>query len=129
MNKKYLKLVVGLLMLSCLTACGNKTNDITKSPEKVKSEASFLKLKDGEYVGVGEGFNGKTKVKVKIIDKKIKSIDVVSHEDDEEYFNQAKALIQDIISKQSLEVDTVSGATKSSNGIISSVKDALNNGK
>ena len=41
------------------------------------------------------------------------------------FFNRAKAVIDRIIEKQSLDVDVVSGATYSSNGIISAVKNAL----
>ena len=41
----------------------------------------------------------------------------------------AKKILDDVIDKQSVDVDTVSGATLSSNGIISAMKDAIKNGK
>lgn len=44
---------------------------------------------------------------------------------DEAFFNWAKGVIDKIISSQSLDVNVVSGATYSSNGIISAVKNAL----
>lgn len=127
MEKRYLKLVIVLAMISCLTACGNKANDSGSSKEQFKKESQIVNFKNGEYIGTGKGFNGDTKVKVKVISNKIKSIDVVSHEDDEEYFNEAKKIIPSIIAKQSLNVEVVSGATRSSNGIICAVKNAINN--
>lgn len=83
-------------------------------------------LADGSYEGTGTGFSGPVKVSVKIQDRAIAAIDVVSHSDDEAFFDRAKnGVIQSILSAQSVEVDAVSGATYSSNGIINAVKNAL----
>lgn len=84
--------------------------------------------KDGEYEGIGKGFKGDVKVKVKISSGKIENIDVVSNIDDYEYFIKAKEIIKDIISSQSTDVNVVSGATFSSNGILDAVDDALSKG-
>lgn len=64
-------------------------------------------------------------VAVTIKDKQITSIEILSASDDEPFFGRAKGLIDQIIKKQSTKVDTVSGATYSSKGIISAVKNAL----
>jgi uncharacterized protein with FMN-binding domain len=57
---------------------------------------------------------------------KIADITITSHQEDAEYFNKAKSsIINQIISSQSLEVQAVSGATRSSNGIINAVANAL----
>lgn len=61
--------------------------------------------------------------------EKIKRVDVLSSGDDESYLNEAKNLIPTIIEKQSLNVDSISGATFSSKGIISAVENALKNAK
>lgn len=84
--------------------------------------------KDGTYTGTGTGFAGGTiKVQVVIKDAKIDSISVVSASNqDEPYFSNAKGIIDKIISAQSPNVDTVSGATYSSTGIKNAVIDALN---
>lgn len=83
-------------------------------------------LADGVYRGVGMGFAGKITVSVEIKDKTIVAINILEVEaDDEAFFNRAKGVIDKIISLQSLDVDVVSGATYSSNGIISAVKNAL----
>lgn len=82
-------------------------------------------LADGVYKGSATGFSGPVTVAVTIMDKKITSIDILSSTDDEAFFNRAKGVIDRIISSQSLDVDVVSGATYSSNGIIKAVKNAL----
>lgn len=54
-------------------------------------------------------------------------ITVESYEDDQEFFVRAESsVISEILSAQSLDVQTVSGATFSSNGIIEAVANALN---
>ena len=46
-----------------------------------------------------------------------------------DYLESAKKILDDAVKRQSTDVDTVSGATLSSNGIIAAMKDALVNGK
>ena len=83
------------------------------------------KLKDGKYEGTGTGFKSTIKVEVEVKGGKIKSIKVIENGDDHDYFEKAKTLMQSIISKQTTKVDSVSGATFSSNGIKSAVRSAL----
>ena len=83
------------------------------------------KLKDGKYQGNGTGFKGNVKAEVVVSGGKISGINILENVDDAPYFNKAKTLIPSIISKQSLKVDSISGATYSSNGIKSAVRDAL----
>ena len=96
-----------------------QTND---EAETVKGS---FNLPDGVYKGTGTGYAGEITVAVQIQNKEIVSIDILSFSDDAAFFNRAKAVIDRIIEKQSLDVDVVSGATYSSNGIISAVKNAL----
>jgi uncharacterized protein with FMN-binding domain len=50
---------------------------------------------------------------------------VVSESDSQQFFSRAEAVLDDILGQQSLEVDTVSGATFSSAGLINAVYNAL----
>ena len=95
-----------------------------KEEKKTAAKGSF-DLEDGVYKGTGTGYAGNITVSVQIKDKQIVSIDILSSSDDEEFFSRAKAVIDKIIEGQTLDVDTVSGATFSSRGIISAVKNAL----
>lgn len=93
--------------------------------EDTQAATGSFDLADGVYKGSATGFRGPVTVAVTIMDKKITSIDILSATDDEAFFNRAKGVIDRIIASQSLDVDAVSGATYSSNGIIGAVKNAL----
>lgn len=95
------------------------------SPSKLDKDTYTGTYKDGTYTGTGKGYKGTVTAKVTISGGKIKTIDV-SGSDDAAYFSKAKnGIVSKIISGQSTNVDTVSGATYSSNGIISAVRNAL----
>lgn len=92
-----------------------------------KQSAGYL---DGAYTGSGDGFGGTIEVKVIVTDSKIESIEITSASgEDAAYLNNAKGVIDEIIDAQSTEVDTVSGATFSSKGILAAVEDALKDAK
>ena len=93
--------------------------------EDTQTATGSFELADGVYKGSATGFSGPVTVAVTIMDKKITSIDILSSTDDEAFFNRAKGVIDRIIASQSFDVDVVSGATYSSNGIIGAVKNAL----
>lgn len=60
----------------------------------------------------------------------ILNIEVVKEHDDYNWFFRANNVIPDnMIKKQTYDVDVVSGSTYSSKGIINAVKDALTNKK
>lgn len=80
---------------------------------------------DGTYTGTGTGFSGPITVQVVITNGKIKEITILSTTDDSPYIENAAALLKTIVATQSTNVDTVSGATYSSVGLISAVRDAL----
>lgn len=93
--------------------------------EDTQTATGSFELADGVYKGSATGFSGPVTVAVTIMDKKIISIDILSSTDDEAFFKRAKGVIDRIIASQSFDVDVVSGATYSSNGIIGAVKNAL----
>ena len=82
--------------------------------------------KDGTYQGSGTGFGGTITVQVTISGGKITSIDILSASGETpSYFASAQGVIDRMISGQTPNVDAVSGATFSSNGIIKAVRNAL----
>ena len=82
--------------------------------------------KDGTYQGSGTGFGGTITVQVTISGGKIASIDILSASGETpSYFASAQGVIDRMISGQTPNVDAVSGATYSSNGIIQAVQNAL----
>ena len=101
----------------------------SKSKDKPSTQATRPKegkLKDGTYTGSARGFKGNIGVSVTIKDGKIASVDITTNEDDQAYFNSALGVINKMIGKQSGTVDSISGATYSSVGIMNAVNDAIN---
>ena len=94
----------------------------TVTVSKIEEPAAY---RDGTYYGTGTGFGGTMKVCVVVSGGKIASIDIVENSDTPSYLSSASSLISTIISTQSTNVDTVSGATYSSRGIIEAVRSAL----
>lgn len=91
-----------------------------------ESDDSENVYKDGNYTGSAQGFGGAITVQVTLKDDEITDIQVTSAPgEDSAYLSQGEGVISSIISAQSTDVDTVSGATFSSTGIINAVVDAL----
>ncbi|MDE6150041.1 MAG: FMN-binding protein [Ruminococcus sp.] len=106
-----------------------KTNTEYSNPPKVEKIIDADGYKDGVYVGSGAGFAGEIKVQVKVENGKISEIKILNSKDGKDYMQNASSLLSKIIATQSTNVDTISGATFSSAGLIEAVRDALKNAK
>ena len=102
-----------------------KSNKNQKTGKSIGIGNSNKKLKDGIYEGISEGFNGPIKVRVTISKGSITNVEILSHNEDSAYFAKAQSVITNILGKPGKSVDTVSGATFSSGGIINAVNDAV----
>lgn len=112
----------GLIQIGDLTVPKNLTTLATYSV--VGTEKG--NYADGVYTGVGTGFRGETEVQVTVEKGYMTDITVLSYEDDPEFFQEAQAsILSQILSQQSMDVQNVSGATYSCNGIIDAVANAL----
>ena len=101
-----------------------KTEDTSKTEDNTTVKGNFP-YKEGIYYGTAEGYNGEIEVAVVLQDKSIKAVLVTKNHDDEKFFNRAMDVVKNVMKKQSTDVDVVSGATYSSNGLINAVKNAL----
>ena len=89
-------------------------------------ESEDLAYKNGTYTGDGQGFGGNIQVQVTLENDTTTDIQVVSAPgEDSAYLSQGQGVISTILAAQSTDVDTISGATFSSTGIINAVNDAL----
>lgn len=128
---------VGNIGVSAFDASSNRTvisDNLSSSASESDASASVPKSSDyadGTYTGTGTGFhNGTTKVSVTISGGKITAVKTLSTEDDGKFYSRAYSSISsEIISSQSTEVSAVSGATFSSQGIMSAVESALSQAK
>ncbi len=117
------------IMVSQLFIAGNlareKMADSVKKTAENNAEGNF---QNGIYTGTGEGYRGKVTVTVKVADGKITELVLDDYADDKSYMERAKnRIFQEMISRQNTDVDAVSGATYSSNGLIEAVNKALGN--
>lgn len=101
--------------------------DTPEAEETVETESvsENIVYSDGTYEGIARGLYAGVHVKVTITDGKIASIELGDNLEDEPYITDAAAVINKIINEQSTDVDAVSGATYSSNGIMHAVEYAL----
>lgn len=81
---------------------------------------------DGTYTGAGTGYGGTIEVEVIVEGGNIADITITSAAlEDALYLSMAEGVIDEIIEAQDVDVDTISGATFSSKGIIEAVTNAL----
>ena len=82
--------------------------------------------KDGTYEGTGLGFGDDITVQVTIKDGRMTDIAVLKHDgEDRPYYNQSLTMLDEMLSAQSADVDIVSGATLTCEGLRDAVADAL----
>jgi len=86
----------------------------------------LTQVPDGEYQGEAEGFKGPIKVSVKVESGKIVGIQVVEQHETPEIGGRAlPEMVKRMMDEQSLNVDNVTGATFTSEGIKAAVQNAL----
>jgi uncharacterized protein with FMN-binding domain len=106
------------------------TTDSTVTDTVVTKANLFLgsvDLADGTYTGVAEGYGPELTVSVTVAENVITAVSVVSHnENNVKYYGKAiDAVPAAIVAAQTPVVDTISGATYTSNGIMQAVINAL----
>lgn len=113
--KKLLKMTVAFMMVLTLGACAK--------PAAPSNDATY---KAGTYTGTAQGNNGPVTVEVTLSGDKIEKVEVKEHKETAGLSDAPIANIPTaIVEKQSLNIDTISGATNTSNAILEAVKAAL----
>ena len=111
--KRIISLVLCCLLVVSLSACSNDsaTNSYTA----------------GTYTGTSaNGRNGEVVVEVTVSDSTIESVNVIKHQETEGIADPAiERIPTDIVEKQSLAIDTVVGATITSEALLEACEDAL----
>lgn len=143
-GKKILRKVVlvsAVVVFLAVVYTGTNSNSLFKGIERNYSTSSSVMtediateygdasgIEDGIYDGTGTGFKGEMTVEVTVKDEQITAINVVENNDDAKWFNRAYSTVSsNIITNQTADVDSVSGATYSSMGIKEAVANALIN--
>lgn len=79
----------------------------------------------GTFTGTGQGKQGEIKVDVMIDHNQIQHIEILSHNEIPGFDTAMVQMSDEILSKNSLQVEAVSGATYTSKGFLEAVQDAL----
>ena len=118
--------IAGLSYAGILTGMPDNTETEDPSAEIAEDTGSSGLFPDGTYTGTGKGFRGDINVTVNVGSGVITDITVNLYQDDKDFFSRAQSeIIAAVLQTQSTDVDTVSGATFSSTGLIAAIKDAL----
>lgn len=84
------------------------------------------KLKDGIYRASGRGFSGEIQVEMHIENSKIEAVYIYDHNENTTTARLPLSKIPyEITDSQSVNVDIISGATATSNGIIEAARDCI----
>ncbi len=119
MKKKGKAIVAGLLGAGLLCISGvSCLMPLIPEPE--------VTYQDGTYSGTGQGMMGELRVEVTIANGQMTKIVLKEHNETSGKYQKAeKSVIEMILQQQTTEVDAVSGATETSDGIKQAVEDAL----
>ena len=119
--------MIAALFLIIAIAMGAKMREIQKSMESVETVSiDMSKVKDGSYTADTDLGLVKVKVEVMVEAHQIKTIEILEHQNGKG--KPAEAIIDEMIEKNTDEVDAISGATCSSVAIRSAVNKALQEG-
>ena len=123
--KRTLSLLLAFVMVLGLAACGGNTAQETTAAATAASEEAGI-YTPGTYTGTAAGKNGDVKVEVTFSANAIDSVKVVEHSETAGISDGAiENIPAAIVENQSLAVDTVSGATVTSDAILNAVADAV----
>ncbi|QNO15365.1 FMN-binding protein [Alkalicella caledoniensis] len=134
--KKILVLMLIALMFMTLTGCGASDSQESNGENPPVSENNdsgsdeVVEYIDGVYEGESYGYKAQIKVSVEVTDGKISKVEILEQDETESIAGPAlEQTPSAIVEKNSTDVEVVSGATLTSEGIINAVKNALENAK
>ncbi len=116
-----------LLLVLCLAGCKTREELIRTRQMPIES-VDLSKVKDGSYQGSYSYNRSNFIVEVTVKNHKIEKIDILKAFTGTPYAVRAKAIIDTVITNQSLNVDVITGATTTSKAYLKSIENALKEG-
>lgn len=129
MNKKtrfllFIAIAIAVIYLAGYGAMSHIEANLKGLADLAISDIDLSKAKDGVYTGKHSVFPVSVEVKVTVTNHKIANIELIKHTNGQ---GTAAEIIPDkVIEAQTLQVDSVSGATYSSKVILKAIENALN---
>lgn len=132
-KRRRLALLLGSLFLAFAILMSNigkekPTDVVATETSDLTSYEAFVKrdLKDGVYTSTNRGFTGDIRVEMTVENSRITSFKIVEHNETSQIAKRAMTDIPyDVFQNQSAKVDSVSGATETSRGIIQGARDCI----
>lgn len=128
MMKRVFAVLLSFILVFQLTGCSDKKKEepVNNNTEQSTGNESSSSFKAGTYTGQADGRNGVIKVEVTVSNSSIEGIKILESSETEGIGDSAmENLTQDILAKQSIGLDVVSGATVTSEAFLKAVEDAL----
>ena len=129
--KKIILVAVSVMVLLVVIFGGKYLISVQKYKKTVKdikiSSVDLSKISDGKYTGSCDALYVAAEVSVTVKNHKITNIILLKHKT--ERGKQAEIITDKVMKVQSLQVDTISGATNSSKVILKSIENALDSAK
>lgn len=120
---KIVLILLGIIVLAVFFTYQKLNADLEGLKDKRFETMNSVLWKDGTTLGEAHQFPIKVKVEVTIQSKQITKITILEHQTGEG--QSAEAIVDEVIRTQSLDVDTITGATYSSILILEAIEDAL----
>lgn len=120
------RVIIGLIILIVLVICVKFGADLlTKRMlrQVTINEVAISQMTDGEYQGTAQINPVSARVNVRVENGSITAIEIKDHMTG--LGKNGEKIVEQIIKKQSLDVDAISGATQSSVAITKAVENAL----
>lgn len=121
------KKILGALLIILILIGGFAFSKVTQTAKQLeamdKTPIDLEKIKDGKYKGMSETELVKVEVEVLVSQGRIEEINLIRHECGRG--QEANSILDIIIEKNDVEVDSISGATVSSEVIKDALRQAL----
>jgi uncharacterized protein with FMN-binding domain len=112
-----------------MDAVNNALSGGSSGSDSAAGDASGESFEDGTHTGTAEGHNGPLEVEVTVENGEITDVTVLEHSETEDLSDPAiEEVPAAIVENNSTDVDTVSGATVTSEAIMAAVENALGGG-
>lgn len=117
-----------LLVVMLFTGCSGNSdlNSQGNSPEQANQSEEGNSFKAGVYTAEAKGNNGAVKVEVAFSEAEITSVKVIEHSETQGLGDTAlEQISKEIVDGQTLAIDAVSGASNSTQAILTAVEDCV----
>lgn len=119
---RVMSLVLCLAMLFSITACSSPNESTVEST--TNEEVGIFA--PGKYTATAAGNNGDMKIEVTFDVNSIVSVEVLEHSESSGLSDTPiERITKEVVEKQSLMIDTVAGATMTSNALLAAIEDCI----